>query len=229
MQYNTFLPFLEIHERKVCERLNIKSSSDVTGPIIAIGGLAGVGKDTLAMNLQDRLDSEFGIELKIFGAGSHIREYARRMGFNGVNLDEFLQQIKNDELFARDVDHFADKQTLSEALGRGKGIYIGRMAPYAIGKWGFSIWIMVDPKRRASRLVNDGNRPEYGLPEDEVFHKIDKRDKNDLERLERIYDVSLSLSSIEEKVDLLLDNTDNSIDQSVNIAYKAIIKRFGLK
>lgn len=226
MVYNTYLPFLEIHERKVSERLHIKSISDIKGPLIAIGGFAGVGKDTLALNLRDRLNAEFGIDLKIYGAGAHIREYARREGFSGGRLDEFLNKIKNDEIFARDVDHFADKQTLSQALGSGRGIFIGRMAPLALGKWAVSIWVSVDPKIRAARLVNDGNRPEYGMSEEEVFSRIEKRDNDDISRLERIYSISLNLSDIEEKIDLLLDNTDNSIEQSTEIAYSIIKSKY---
>jgi cytidylate kinase len=225
MEYNTLVPFLEIHEHKICERLQITSVKDIKGPLIAIGGLSGVGKDTLAENLKNRLNAQFGLNLKIFSAGSHIREYARRKGYNGQRLDEFLQKVKDDEIFARDVDHFADKQTLSAALGQGQGIFVGRMAPFVIGKWGVTIWITVDPKRRALRLINDGNRPEYGLSEEEVYDRIARRDQNDVSRLERIYKISLDLSEIEKKVNLILDNTDNTIDQTTEIAYQLVVKQ----
>jgi cytidylate kinase len=223
MNYYTLIPFLVPYEKELCSNLRIHSPTDLSGPVIAIGGYAGVGKDTLAINIRDRLKS-IGINLKIYGSGQHIREYAKRTGYSEAHLDDFLYEIKNDESFALEVDHFVDKQTLAQALGRGQGIFIGRMAPFVVGKWGMTIWVTVNPKTRADRLVTDPNRPEHGLSKDEVFQRIEKRDANDQERLQRIYNVDLL--SLVDKLDLLLDNSENTINQSENLAYQTIINKY---
>lgn len=225
MTFYTLIPFLQDYESQLCRDLQISKPKDLSGPIIAIGGLSGVGKDTLAINIRDRLKSH-GINLKIFGSGVHIRKLSQRMGYEEAHLDDFLQEIKNDESFAQEVDHFVDKQTLAEALGRGQGIFIGRMAPFVIGKWGMTIWVTVDPEIRANRLITDPNRAEYRLSKEEVFYRIQKRDVNDLERLKRIYNFDL-LTLINE-LNLKLDNTANTINQSENIAYEAICKKYSL-
>ena len=221
----TLIPFLQNYETELCKNLHITSLNDLKGPIIAIGGFSGVGKDTLAINIRERLKSH-GIDLKIYGSGQHIREYARRVGYSEAHLDDFLQEIKNDENFANEVDHFVDKQTLAQALGRGQGIFIGRMAPFVIGKWGITIWVSVQPETRATRLVTDPNRPEYGMPKEEVFQRINKRDDNDIERLQRIYNIKLK--EIITHLDLQLENTKNTIRQSELIAYETIIKKYQL-
>ena len=225
MVFYTYLPFLQSYEKELCQDLQINSPSDLQGPIIAIGGFSGVGKDTLAVNIRDELKSH-GIDLKIYGSGQHIREYARRQGYSDAHLDDFLQEITNDEYFAVEVDHFVDKQTLAQALGRGKGIFIGRMAPFVIGKWGFTVWITVQSDRRASRLITDPNRAEYGLPSDEVSQRIARRDENDIARLQRIYNIDLV--NLISQLDLKLDNSKNSIAQSKEITYEKIIEKYNL-
>ena len=143
-----------------------------------------------------------------------------------AHLDDFLQEIRNDEDFAKKVDHFVDRQTLSQALSRGQGIFIGRMAPFVIGQWGLTIWVSVNPETRATRLVTDPKRPEYGLSKEEVFQRIKKRDENDIARLQRIYDVDLQ--SLINDVDCQLENTNNTIKKSENIAYEKILEKYQL-
>lgn len=221
----THITFLHDYEAEICKDLQINSPSDLQGPIIAIGGLSGVGKDTLAINLRDKLKSR-GIDLKIYGSGQLIRQYARRKNYSEAHLDDFLTAIKNDENFALEVDHFVDKQTLAQALSIGKGIFIGRMAPFVIGNWGITIWVTVNPETRASRLITDPNRPEYGLSREEVFQRIQKRDENDIARLQRIYNIDLL--NLINQLDLKLDNSQNSIVQSQDIAYEKITEKYKL-
>lgn len=223
MEFFTFIPFLHDFEQQLCRELHISSPKDLQGPIIAIGGFSGVGKDTLGVSIRERLKS-LGINLKVYGSGQYIREYSRRMGYPDAHLDDFLQAIRNDENFAQEVDHFVDKQTLSEALGRGQGIFIGRMAPFVIGSWGLTIWVSVDPSTRASRLVTDPKRPEYGLSKEEVFERIERRDNNDIARLERIY--SINFHDLIKKIDCQLENTHNTIQKSENIAFDSIISKY---
>ena len=225
MVFYTYIPFLHDYESELCRDLRISSPQDLKGPIIAIGGFSGVGKDTLAINIRDRLKAN-GINLKIYGSGQLIREYARRMGFEEAHLDDFLQEIRNDENFANEADHFVDKQTLAQALSIGQGIFIGRMAPFVIGNWGITIWVSVQPETRATRLVTDPNRPEYGLSKEEVFYRINKRDVNDIERLQRIYNINFS--DVITQLDLQLENTKNTIRQSEQIAYETIIQKYKL-
>ena len=78
-----------------------------------------------------------------------------------------------------------------------------------------------NPKTRAKRLISDRNRPEYGLSSNEVYERIEKRDQNDISRLERIY--SINFDSMTKQLNLVLDNSFNTINESLIKALDCII------
>ncbi|MHA2363170.1 MAG: cytidylate kinase-like family protein [Candidatus Hodarchaeales archaeon] len=225
MQSRTLLPFLSGLESKICQRLGLSITSQIEGPLITIGGFAGVGKDTLALGLQKRFleDPNFDIELPIFGSGDFMREYSRQMGYADERLDEFLQFIKNDQEKIKEIDFHIDKQTLEKGMLLQKGIFIGRMSPFVLGSWSTMIWVYVKPEERAKRLIKDPNRAEYGLSVEEVLDRMKSRDESDITRLERIYEVDFN--TLINSVDIKIDNSLNTIEETIRIAYNEIIKK----
>ena len=230
MAHGTLLEFLYDAQTRLCQEhglvINETLHKQLKGPVIALGGFSGVGKDTLGLGLQTLFHNLLNIDLPIYGAGSFMRSYARELDYPEANLDEFLNEIKENEEFAKEVDFHIDEATLAQAIMKQKGIFIGRMAPFAIGGFGFTIWLRTDLQVIASRLVGDSKRAEFGLSYEEVLRKVQNRDHADRIRLERIYKVNLD--DLIRKVDLVLDNTESVIKNTIHQAYNAIVKYYNL-
>ena len=230
MAHGTLLEFLYDTQSLLCQKYGLEINDtlrqQLKGPIIALGGFSGVGKDTLGLGLQTLFREFLDMDLPIYGAGSFMRSYARELGYEEANLDEFLNEIKENEEFAKEVDFHIDAATLTDAITKQKGSFIGRMAPFAIGGFGFTIWLRTDLQVIASRLTSDSKRAEFGLSYEEVLRKVQNRDHADRIRLERIYKVNLD--DLIRKVDLVLDNTESVIKNTIHQAYTAVITHYNL-
>ncbi|MFX1505135.1 MAG: AAA family ATPase [Promethearchaeota archaeon] len=204
----TFIPHLHNYERELLKKYSTKIGKR-TNPIIAIGGFSGTGKDTVAVFVQLYFKDNHNISLKIIGSGDFVRKIAKESGWEEKNLDEFMKHIQKtrDEDFAKKVDIEIEKQALKNALCEG-GIFIGRMAPYAIGTHGITIWLEVAAKVIAKRISQDVNRSEYGINEEELIQRIKSRDRTDGERLEQFYGISFR---DKKKFDLILRNEGYSL------------------
>ncbi|MFQ5981222.1 MAG: hypothetical protein ACE5OZ_24030 [Candidatus Heimdallarchaeota archaeon] len=218
----TWLKWLESFERDLLQTLD---SSDLPRNrlTIAIGGFSGVGKDTLAISLQRLFRERFDKNLSIVVAGETLRQLARRNGFRESDLDLYMEKITN-EKSAEDLDRRIEQETLKKALTGAGEIFVGRMAPFSIGDWAFTIWLEAERKAIAWRVVNDPNRAEYRMDEKEIARKLEHRDETDHARYEAVY--SIRISELVPKVDLLLDTTQIDITQASELAFSNAIKRF---
>lgn len=216
----TYLPCLREFEKNLLKEFSTTIEKR-TNPIIAIGGFSGTGKDTVARFVQEYFELKSQISLKIIGAGDFVRKIAIESGWEEKNLDEFMKHVQTtkDREFAVKVDIEIEKNALKTALLEG-GIFIGRMAPFAIGSNGITIWLEVAARVIAHRISRDPNRSEFGMNEEELINRIQSRDKTDGERLEQIYGVSFrdkkyfdltlrnegySLDALETEIEKLLD------------------------
>ena len=204
----TFIPQLRNYEKELLRKFSTKIEKRTT-PIIAIGGFSGTGKDTVARFVQLYFKENYKISLKIIGSGDFVRKIAIESGWEEKNLDEFMKHIQKtqNENFAKKVDIEIEKQALKSALLEG-GIYIGRLAPYAIGTHGITIWLEVAAKVIADRISKDVNRSEFGMNKEELVQRIRSRDKTDGERLEQFYGISFR---DKKKFDLILRNEGYSL------------------
>ena len=119
-----------------------------------------------------------------------------------------IQTTQNQE-FARKVDMEIEKYALKTALLEG-GIFIGRLARYAIGSNGITIWLEVAARVIANRISRDTNRSEFGMSEEELIQKIKSRDSTDGRRLEQIYGISFR---DKKKFDLTLRNEGYTLEE----------------
>lgn len=225
------LPILFEKEKQLCQEFNLKlidkPYKQLHGPVIAIGGYSGVGKDTLAHGLELLFKKRYKNDLKKVVAGTIMRKIAGKYGFDEAHLDQFVAKVKLDDDLKKNVDLEMDERTLHKTINMGKGLFIGRMAPFVIGGWGFSIWVTTDPQISARRIINDKHRPEYGkVGYEELLAKIKNRDIEDRARLEKNYNVNLDL--LIPKCDLLLDNSNSDIDETLEIAFEATSRFYGL-
>lgn len=224
----TYIPYLKEYEKQLREEFSSIINNRTT-PIVAIGGFSGTGKDTVAIFIRDFFKTTQKVDLKITGAGDFVRKIAVESGWNERNLDEFMKHIQQtqNEQFALKVDIEIEKRALKTALLEG-GIFVGRLAPFAIGSNGLTIWLEVAAKVIANRISRDKNRPEYGMDEFELIQRIKLRDQTDGKRLEDIYGISFrdkkrfdltlrnegfSIKELKKKIDSLLNEKFPGISQ----------------
>ena len=197
----TLIPYLAPIEERLVRELGIRDKP--FKPIIAIGGLSGSGKDTHALLLKRKLEWRVGLRLNVTVAGHFIRKLARMEGFSERDLDQFMMKYEFSEEYAEKIDKRVERETLENALRNG-GIYVGRMAPFTIGKWGFTIWLLVSPEIAAQRIAKSKRRPERNLPFDLIMKKIIERNNTDIRRLERIYNINIQ--KLMENLNLVINN-----------------------
>jgi len=218
----TFIPCLLEYENQL-----FKNYKDLIRnrnlPIIAIGGFSGTGKDTVAKFVQEYFQREMGILLKISSAGDFVRKIAKESGYEEKRIDEFMKFIKEtqNQEFAQKVDIEIEKKALKQALLTG-GIFVGRMAPFAIGTHGITIWLEVSARIIAQRLSQDKFRSEYGMNQNELVKRIKSRDETDGMRLEEIYGISFR---DKKNFDLVLRNEGFSINELKSIIKKLLISK----
>ncbi|MFX0085003.1 MAG: hypothetical protein ACFFAU_04950 [Candidatus Hodarchaeota archaeon] len=219
----TYIPALQEYESQLYEEFSSVINARTT-PIIAIGGFSGTGKSITALFIQEYFRKVHNTYLKISEAGDFIRKIAIDSGWKERNLDEFMKHIQmtQNEEFAQKVDIEIEKRALKTALLEG-GIFIGRLAPFAIGTNGLTIWLEVAARVIAQRISNDIKRPEYGMDIKELIQRIKKRDKTDGERLESIYRISFR---DKKSFNLTLRNEGFSIEELKKKIKELLIENF---
>ncbi len=219
----TWLKKLVPFEEQLMKKLNISPGQKLHHPVIAIGGLSGTGKDTLAANLKPFIEELFEQEIEIMSAGRFIRDFAGGKGYHEADMDRFVSSVQDSTEFREQIDLMVDRSILKTALEKG-GIFVGRMAPFAIGDWGLSIYLKCNPSIVAKRLIVDPNRAESGNNYEQVMQKIIKRDNADRKRLGEFYDTSFD--ALMKKVSLIIDTGIFSAEGVANIAKDAVIDFF---
>ncbi|MFX0182600.1 MAG: AAA family ATPase [Candidatus Hodarchaeota archaeon] len=222
----TFIKRLQDYEKRLLEEYASVISNRTT-PIIAIGGFSGTGKDTVARFVQIYFKRNHGIFLKIIGAGEIVRKIAVESGWEERNLDEFMKHIQTtkDHEFAENIDLKIEQYALKTALLEG-GIFVGRMAPFAIGTHGTTIWLEVAARVIANRISHDSNRSEFGMDEKDLIRRIQSRDRTDGERLEKIYGISFR---DKKQFDLTLRNEGYSKEELREIVAQLLVSKYPTK
>ncbi len=222
----TWLKKLIPHEKHILKELQLSEDAKTPNPIIAIGGLSGTGKDTLAANIKTFMDEYFDNEFEIMSAGRFIREFASGKGYDEVDMDHFVTTIQDSTEFREKMDLVVDHSILKTALEKG-GIFVGRMAPFTIGDWGLTIYLKCEPTVVAKRLISDPKRAEWGKNYQQIVEKIITRDAADMKRLSEFYETSFD--HLIKKVDLVIDTGTFSVNGALDIAKSAIIDYFNIK
>ncbi|MHA1975524.1 MAG: cytidylate kinase-like family protein [Candidatus Hodarchaeales archaeon] len=219
----TFIPRLKNFEKSLLSDFSQEIRDNKT-PIIAIGGFSGTGKDTVAIIVQNFFEIHHNFSLNLIHAGEFVRKIAVESGWDEKNMDEFMAHIKNtqDDEFALKVDLEIEKHALKTALLDG-GIFVGRMAPFAIGTHGTTIWLEVAAQVITQRLTNDPTRAEFRMNEDELIKKIQSRDQTDGDRLEKIYEISFRDKKL---FDLTLRNESLTLLELEDIIIKLLKNKY---
>lgn len=182
--------------------------------VVCICGPSGAGKGTLGSFVAEELGIDY------YSAGDLFRDIAKEKGLSVEELSEKADKKTDVEV---------DRRNLEKGLNQDC-VIDSRIAAWVLGSYSdFNIYVTADLEERAKRMMEDlGNRKnEEGASELEKAKEIiKKRDKDNRERYEEYYGIDMSNREI---FDMVVDNTDMSIEKQEELVGKAVRKRFGDK
>jgi len=170
------------------------------GPVITVGGLHGVGKSTHAKALAE------GLGLRYVSTGLLFREVAAERGTTLIGLTE---------LSARDssIDKEIDDRS-KRLLVEGKVVFDSMLAPYlSKGIEAFRICLCAPMGVRMRRIAERDD-----MEEELAWSETLLREKTELERFKKYYDIDIMDSSI---YHLVLDTSLLPIEDNVKILCSA--------
>ncbi|MBC5793160.1 MAG: cytidylate kinase family protein [Nanohaloarchaea archaeon] len=177
-----------------------EKNSDI---IIAIDGMAAAGKGTVARFIADKLNIEH------FSASDVFYQVADERNLEDHELSEEAE---------KELDLEIDRRTLERALEQDC-IVEGRIPCYAVGSFAdLKIKIKADPSERARRLAG---REDIEIEESEKI--VEKRDREDSRRYKEYYGINTSDTEI---YDIVIDNTDLSINKQNKLVLEELEKLF---
>jgi len=155
-------------------------------PIIAIGGLHGIGKSTVAKALAKHF------KLRYISAGEAFRRMAKR---KTLTLQEFSKLADEDPSIDLEIDNFIKKEA-----EKGDAIAEGQLAPWMLKDVADMKILLTAPEK--VRIKRIARREKISL--DEAKKRTAIREKIEKERYEKHYNIDVSDVSI---YDLIFDTS----------------------
>lgn len=176
--------------------------------IITITGKPCSGKGAVTSYLVNK----YGFEK--YSAGDIFRKIATERGVDVLELNRL-----NDT----SIDHLLDAEIIrvgTENLGR-KMIFDSRTAWHFVPE-SFKVFIDVDGKEQARRLLNSGrNTEKVDISVDEAMESLNERWELENKRYMTIYGFN---NKNKDNYDLVVDNTNLSIEETGEAIYSAYLK-----
>jgi cytidylate kinase len=172
----------------------------IRGLVITVAGFHGSGRST-----QARLISEtFG--LRYISSGMIFRERAKELG---VSLEEMNRIATEDD----DFDRYIDNRTKEESQ-KGGVVIDANLSAWMAETPDLRFFLRASLEDRVRRIAE---REERDF--DEVLHETETREKMELERYLKYYNVDISDLSV---YDLIVNTSLYGIDSTARILKKAI-------
>ena len=145
--------------------------------IITIAGTAGSGKSTVGEMLARKLG------YTLYCIGDIRREKAKSLG---MTLEQYNRLGENDPSTDRDVDSYQAEL----ARKNDNFIMIGRTSFHFIPQ-SFKIYLEVDPKIGARRILKCKRPEERAFSVDEMMQSIERRKISDILRYKKFYNIDV--------------------------------------
>jgi len=179
--------------------------------VVTIDGPSGAGKGTLAEHIAEKLG------IKYYSAGDFFRSLAKE---KGLTVEELSEQAD------KETDLEVDRRTLEKGLNESCVIE-SRIASRVLGDFSdLKIYMTADLEERAKRIGDDlDNREneEGGESLEEVKERVNKRDEDNQERYRDYYGIDTKEKDI---YDLIVGNTELSIEEQNTYVEKVLKQRF---
>jgi cytidylate kinase len=179
--------------------------------VVSICGPSGAGKGTLGRFIADTLNVNF------YSAGDFFRQLAEEKGLTVEELSE-----KAD----KETDLEVDRRTLEKGLEEDCVIE-SRISAWILGEYAdLTIYVTASLEERAKRVMGDleNRENEEGAETlEEAKQRIEKRDRDNDQRYEKYYGIDMDNRKI---FDVLIDNTDMSVEEQNQLVKKILEQRF---
>lgn len=187
-----------------------EKNSDI---VVTIDGPSGAGKGTLAEFIAEKLD------VNSYSAGDFFRGLAKE---KGLSVEELSEQAD------KETDIKVDERTLEKGLNENCVIE-SRISSWVMGEFSdLKIYVKADLEERARRVLSDLQEKSREAEEEaetleEAREKIRKRDEDDTERYKEYYGIDITDIQM---YDLVIDNTDLTIERQNELVEKALRDNF---
>ncbi len=171
---------------------------------IAIGGLSGSGKGTLAKLIAKKLNLKGP-----FSAGDIFRKMAKE---NGYSLEEFHKIVKENPEYDKKIDEEIKFLSFKE----DGAVFEGRLPPYICNAQ-LKIYLECPLETRAERVAKRDK-----IPFKEALQKTKFRDNENHERFKNLYGIDTNNLSI---FDLILDSEKNAPQELLSQVLNYIKKK----
>ena len=168
--------------------------------VVAISGLHGAGKTTVALALVRKF------KLRYVCAGTVFRQLAKE---RGMTLDEFSRYAER----RPSIDHKIDRQTVAAA--KGKNVLIdARLAGWMAKQANLKILFTAPLEERVRRIAR-----REGRKYKEVLQETRKRERSEARRFKRFYDIDVNDHS---PFDLVLNTQHFNAKETARILELAV-------
>ncbi len=174
---------------------------------ITVSGDIGSGKSTFSKKLAQKL------EIKRISVGEMIREEATNRNMTLLEFSEL--QIKDDT-----IDKALDAKQTEISKKLKKGVFEGRTAWHFVYEPTVTIFLAIDPKQGALRILEDSNinRDKFSSLDD-VISKNKTRKQSEITRYQNYYNIDVYDL---DNYDIVIDTTSISIEKVFEKAMIAI-------
>jgi cytidylate kinase len=168
--------------------------------IIAISGLHGTGKSTIAKKLAEEL------ELKYFSTGKAFREMADNMD---MSLEEFNQYVENHP----EIDQKLDQKVVEIAKEEDDYVIESQLSGYLLKDIADYMILLTAPLE--IRIKRMAERDEESIEEKLTETKI--REDSEYQRFKDLYDIDVRDDDLKAEIfDLIIDTENLSIKGVLN-------------
>ncbi len=182
-----------------------------SGLVVCVCGPSGAGKGTLANFAANKLNIPY------YSAGEFFRKIAKD---KGMTVEELSSKAD------KQTDLKVDRRTLEKGLSEDCVIE-SRISAWVLGDYSeLSIYVTADLEERAKRVIKELNERKAESSTKslkEVKQRLKQRDKDNRERYKDYYGIDMKENSI---FDMVLDNTDITIQKQENLVEKVLKEQF---
>ena len=171
---------------------------------ITISGTPGSGKSTVAKLLAKKLG------YKHYSVGDYRRDRAKKQN---MTLNEYNKLGESKDFTDIEADNW------QKGLGKEDNFVIDSRLGYYFIPDSVKIFLDVDEKVGAKRIFKEKRSRERFSDEKEALQSLKKRQESDKKRYKKYYGIN---PFKKEHYDLVIDTSDKSIDQVLDIIVKAI-------
>ena len=177
--------------------------------VVVISGMPGCGSSTAARLLAKKM------RLKFFSAGDYTKKIAKEEEKIDKKLTERIVHFWNTHRGKSKEHHMSVEETQQNIAKKGNMVIESKLGIHFIENSDFKIWLKAPFKTRAERYVN---RDKISI--DDATKFLRDKENHERENWKRIY--GFDYFGQEKEADLVIDTSDKSPEEIVNIIIKFI-------